>query len=184
MRARQNCHGQQCPFYPGSKHSATECDQLKKRGFTPKAEKGKPKDKADDDQDNQDGGGKDFRPVANVVNLIFGGVATSTSKRKDKLTLREIMAAKPATPRYLDWSEYLIQFTIEDQWTRFSNANRYPLVLNPTIAGVQLTEVLIDDGAGLNIIFYGLHRPPHSDRCPLLRTTGYYPGRRLCPSGR
>lgn len=51
MRARQNCHGQPCPFYPGSKHSATECDQLKKRGFTPKAEKGKPKDKADDDQD-------------------------------------------------------------------------------------------------------------------------------------
>jgi len=89
----------------------------------------------------------------NVVNLILGGVATSTSKRKDKLTLREIMAAKRTTPRYLDWSEYLIQFTMDDQWTRFSNANRYPLVLNPTIAGVQLTEVLIDDGAGLNIIF-------------------------------
>ena len=63
------------------------------------------------------------------------------------------MAAKPATPRYLDWSEYLIQFTIEDQWTRFSNANRYPLVLNPTIAGVQLTKVPIVGGAGLNVIF-------------------------------
>ena len=85
--------------------------------------------------------------------LIFGGVATSTSKRKDKLTLREIMAAKPTTLRYLDWYKYLIQFTMEDQWTRFSNANRYPFVLNPTIARVQLTEVLIDGGAGLNIIF-------------------------------
>ena len=63
------------------------------------------------------------------------------------------MAAEPATPRYLDCSEYSIQFIREDQWTSTANAGSYPLVLGPTIAGVAVTKVLIDGGAGLNIIF-------------------------------
>jgi hypothetical protein len=33
------------------------------------------------------------------------------------------------------------------------NAGHYPLVLDPTIAGMTITKVLIDGGAGLNIIF-------------------------------
>jgi len=63
------------------------------------------------------------------------------------------MAAEPATPRYLNWSEYPIQFSREDQWTSKANAGCYPLVLGPTIAGVAVTKVLIDGGASLNIIF-------------------------------
>ena len=41
----------------------------------------------------------------------------------------------------------------EDQWTSVGNAGHYPLVLDPTIAGMTVTKVLIDGGAGLNIIF-------------------------------
>jgi hypothetical protein len=33
------------------------------------------------------------------------------------------------------------------------NAGHYPLVLDPTITGMTVTKVLIDGGAGLNIIF-------------------------------
>jgi hypothetical protein len=33
------------------------------------------------------------------------------------------------------------------------NAGHYPLILDPTIAGMTVTKVLIDGGAGLNIIF-------------------------------
>jgi hypothetical protein len=33
------------------------------------------------------------------------------------------------------------------------NPDHYPLVLDPTIAGMTVTKVLIDGGAGLNIIF-------------------------------
>jgi hypothetical protein len=33
------------------------------------------------------------------------------------------------------------------------NAGHYPLVLDPIIAGMTVTKVLIDGGAGLNIIF-------------------------------
>jgi hypothetical protein len=43
---------QLCPFHLGGKHSAAECRPLKERGFAPKADKGKPKDKVDDDQDD------------------------------------------------------------------------------------------------------------------------------------
>lgn len=63
------------------------------------------------------------------------------------------MAAEPATPRYLNWSQYPIQFSREDQWTSVGNAGHYPLVLGPTITGMTVTKLLIDGGAVLNIIF-------------------------------
>ena len=63
------------------------------------------------------------------------------------------MTTEPATPRYLNWSQYSIQFSSEDQWTSVGNVGHYPLVLDPTIAGMTITKVLIDGGAGLNIIF-------------------------------
>jgi hypothetical protein len=58
-----------------------------------------------------------------------------------------------ATTKYLNWSEYLIQFSKKDQCTSVSNAGYYPLVLGPTIAGMTVPKVLIDGGTGLNIIF-------------------------------
>jgi hypothetical protein len=63
------------------------------------------------------------------------------------------MAAEPVTVRYLNWSQYLIQFSREDQWTSVGNGGHYPLVLDPIIAGMTVTKVLINGGAGLNIIF-------------------------------
>jgi hypothetical protein len=63
------------------------------------------------------------------------------------------MAAETAVPRYLNWSQYPIQFSREDQWTSIGNASLYPLVLNPTIARMTVTKVLIDGRTGLNIIF-------------------------------
>jgi hypothetical protein len=68
------------------------------------------------------------------------------------------MAAEPAVPRYLNWSQYPIQFLREDQWTSVGNASLYPLVLDPTIAGMTVTKVLIDVGVGLNIIFLEMLR--------------------------
>ena len=63
------------------------------------------------------------------------------------------MAIEPATPTYLKWSEMPISFSRGDQWTSFSNPERYPLVLDPTMAGAKLSKVLIDGGSGLNVIF-------------------------------
>ena len=63
------------------------------------------------------------------------------------------MAIEPAAPTPLKWSEVPITFSRKDQWTSFSELRRFPLVLDPVVAGSRLTKVLIDGGSGLNVIF-------------------------------
>jgi hypothetical protein len=58
-----------------------------------------------------------------------------------------------ATTRPLRYSEVPISFSRDDQWTSFSKLGKFPLVLNPVVAGSQLTRVLIDGGSGLNLLF-------------------------------
>jgi hypothetical protein len=119
------------------------------------ARKGKNKNKQEDnrkkDEDNTED--KGFQQRKGMVAIIFSRILGSRSKHQDKLALCSIMAAEPAVPRYLIWSQYPIQFSREYQWTSVGNVGLYPLVLDPTIAGMTVTRVLIDGGAGLNIIF-------------------------------
>jgi hypothetical protein len=49
--------------------------------------------------------------------------------------------------------EVPISFSHDDQWTSFSEPGKFPLVLDPVVAEVRLTKVLIDGGSGLNLIF-------------------------------
>jgi hypothetical protein len=53
----------------------------------------------------------------------------------------------------LRYSEVWIFFSRDDQWTSFSEPEKFPLVLDPVVAGSQLTRVLIDGGRGLNLLF-------------------------------
>ena len=46
---------------------------------------------------------KGFQKSRGTVAVIFAGVPDSRSKHQEKLVLRTIMAAEPATPRYLNW---------------------------------------------------------------------------------
>jgi hypothetical protein len=39
------------------------------------------------------------------------------------------------------------------QWTSFLEPGKFPLVLDPVVAEVRLTKVLIDGGSGLTLIF-------------------------------
>jgi hypothetical protein len=78
---------------------------------------------------------------------------------------------EPAIPKYLNWSEYPIQFSPKDQWTNVDNARHYRLVLDPTITGITMTKVLIDGGAGLNIIFADTSRKIGLDFAGLLTPT-------------
>jgi hypothetical protein len=96
--------------------------------------------------------------------------------------------AEPATPKYLNWFEYRIQFSCKDQWTSVDNAGHYPLVLNPTIAGMTVMKVLIDGGAGLNIIFANTLRKIGLDFAGLLTPTDVHfyrivPGKAAMPLG-
>jgi hypothetical protein len=98
------------------------------------------------------------------------------------------MAAKPVVLRYLNWSQYPIQFSREDQWTSVGNASLYPLILDPTIAGMTVTKVLIDGGAELNIIFLETLRKMGLNLAGLITPTGvpFYeivPGKAAMPLG-
>jgi hypothetical protein len=41
---------------------------------------------------------------------------------------------------------------ITEQWTSFSDLGKFPLVLDPVVAGSQLIQVLINDGSGLILL--------------------------------
>jgi hypothetical protein len=94
-----------------------------------------------------------FQDASKIVNVIFGGDGDFGSRREQKLFLWEIMSIEPATPRPLRWSEVPISFSRNDQWTSFSEPGKFPLVLDPVVAEVRLTKVLIDSGSDLNLIF-------------------------------
>ena len=144
-----------CQIHPNMSHPAWKCYGLQKAfkdgtqipdiHDEPEDQKGKNKE---DDRDPNN-----FQNPSRVVNVLFGGSEANISKRKNKLISREIMAIEPATPRYLKCSEIPISFSRVDQWISFSNPGRYPLVLDPTVAGAKLSKVLIDGGSDLNVIF-------------------------------
>jgi hypothetical protein len=110
------------------------------------------KELEDDDQGDQAHNAK-FKYASKTVNVIFGGDGDFDSRREQKLLLREIMFVELAAPRPLRWSEVSISFSRDDQWTSFSEPAKFPLVLDPVVAEVRLTKVLIDGGSGLNLIF-------------------------------
>src|SRR6266542_5077330 len=85
--------------------------------------------------------------------MIFGGLAAYESKRKQKLTSREINALTPATPKYLRWSKLPITFDRSDHPESVPHPGHYPLVLDPIVRTVKLNRVLIHSGSGLNILF-------------------------------
>src|SRR5438105_13882990 len=85
--------------------------------------------------------------------MIFGGSMAYESKRKQKLTAREINALTLATPKYLKWSELPITFDRSDHPENIPHPRRYPLVLDPIVRTVKLNMILIDGGSGLNILF-------------------------------
>jgi hypothetical protein len=95
---------------------------------------GKKKDQEDHEGDKSDLQG--FQHPANVVNIIFGSDST---KRAQKLTLLEILSVEPAIQRPLRHKEVVISFSREDQWTSFSELEKFLLVLDPVVAGSQLT---------------------------------------------
>jgi hypothetical protein len=78
------------------------------------------------------------------------------------------MSVEPAVPRSLRWSEVPISFSCDSQWTSFSEPGKLPLVLDPVVAEVRLTKVLINGGSGLNLIFASTLRKMGLDNTDML----------------
>jgi hypothetical protein len=145
-----------CPWHPGANHAAIDCYHLRRTFSNSSGGKKnkKPADKEPKDDDHEDQGcNPKFQDASKTVNIIFGGDGDFGSRRDQKLLLREIMSVEPAVPRPLRWLEVPILFSRDDQWMSFSEPGKFPLVLDPVVAKVRLTKVLIDGGSGLNLIF-------------------------------
>src|SRR5436190_23372509 len=140
------------PFHPKGKHAAKDCFTLKKYVEEHSKHPTRNQEESDRNQDQQPGGPA-FPDPEHQLNMIFGGSAAYESKRKQKLTAREINALTPATPKYLKWSELPITFDRSDHPENIPHLGRYPLVLDPIVRTTKLNRVLIDGGSGLNTLF-------------------------------
>jgi hypothetical protein len=61
--------------------------------------------------------------------------------------------AEPATPAFLRWLRSPITFNKSDHLENISHLSRYLLVVDPVIGMKWLTNVLMDGGSGLNILY-------------------------------
>jgi hypothetical protein len=175
-----------CPWHPGANHAAIDCYHLR-RTFNNKKNKSADKEPEEDDQGDKSHNAK-FQDASKTINVIFGGDDEFNSRREQKLLLREIMSIEPAVPRPLRWSEVSISFSRDDQWTSFSEPGKFPLVLDPVVAEVKLTRVLINGGSGLNLIFASTLRKMGLDQTDMLvpRKSPFYgivPGNAAHPLG-
>jgi hypothetical protein len=178
----------QCPIHPKSQHTIFECVTIRKSlNAPPLPQAGKRKNKEDDEEGNKLGA-QDFHDPKNVINVIFGGDGGFPSKRAQKQTLRETLSMEPATTRPLRYSEVPISFSKDDQWASFSEPRKFPLVLDPVVAGLQLTRVLIDGGSGLNTLFVSTLKKMGLDISKMLTPSkapfyGIVPGNAAIPLG-
>ena len=94
-----------------------------------------------------------------MVATIFGGLASTESRRERKLAARWVLAVTMedvvANPSYRPWSEVLITFGRADQWADIPYIGRFPLVLDATVQKVLFRKVLVDGGSALNLLFAG-----------------------------
>jgi hypothetical protein len=107
--------------------------------------------------------------VLSTLSLLESRVLRASSKKNSPYGVS--WRLNPLPPKYLNWSKYPIQFSHKDQWTSVDNVEHYLLVIDPTIAGMTVTKVLIDGGAWLNIIFFDTLRKIHLDFAGLLTLT-------------
>ena len=97
-----------------------------------------------------------------MVTTIFGGLASTASRREWKLTTQWVLAVTTedatANPSYHPWSEISITFSRADQWADIPYTGHFPLVLDATVQKVLFRKVLIDGGSALNLLFAGALR--------------------------
>jgi hypothetical protein len=122
-----------------------ECISLRKSLNTPPLPQDRKRKDQEDDNEGDKLGAQDFQNPKNVINI--------KQKHAQKLTLREILSVELAIQKPLRYSEVPISFSRDDQWTSFCEPGKFPLVLDPIMAGSHLTRVLINGGSGLNLLF-------------------------------
>jgi hypothetical protein len=86
---------------------------------------------------------------------MYGGSWELTSRRNVKSLQREVLSATPGVPKatpHQRWRSTTISFGASDCPENMAGASILPLITAPVIASMRLHHVLIDGGAGLNVI--------------------------------
>jgi hypothetical protein len=105
-------------------------------------------------QSDSESGGDEHRKKLYVM---YGGSSELISRRDVKTLRREVFSVKPGAPKtapHQRWRSTTISFGPSDCPDNMAGVGVLPLVTAPTIANIKLHHVLIDGGAGLNIISY------------------------------
>jgi hypothetical protein len=87
--------------------------------------------------------------------VMYGGRWELTSRRNVKSLCREVLSANPGVPKaapHQRWRSTTISFEASDCPKNMAGAGILPLITARVIANMKLHHVLIDGGAGLNVI--------------------------------
>jgi hypothetical protein len=144
---------QPCPNHDTPvKHKMKDCNLMKKwvKGTLRTEGAGGSQNK---DRDEEPGDADDAYIEDEVVHVVFGGAPAYESKRRQKVTRREVLFTDPATPSFLKWSDEAITFDKNDHPRHIPQPGRYPLVVDPIIGTKRLCKVLMDGGSGLNLLY-------------------------------
>ena len=94
-----------------------------------------------------------------MVATIFGGLASTESRREQKLIARRVLSITTedatANPNYRPWSEVPITFSRADQWADIPYIGHFFLVLDAIVKKVLFRKVLIDGESALILLFVG-----------------------------
>jgi hypothetical protein len=93
--------------------------------------------------------------------VMYGGSWELTSRGNVKSLRREVLSVTPGVPRaapHQRWRSTTISFGASDYPENMAGVGILPLITAPVIANVKLHHVLIDGGAGLNVISHAVFR--------------------------
>ena len=92
---------------------------------------------------------------------MYGGSWELYSRRNVKSLRREVLSASPGVPKaapHQRWRSTTISFGASDYPENMAGAGILPLITAPVIANMKLHHVLIDGGAGLNVISHAVFK--------------------------
>jgi hypothetical protein len=136
-----------CPHHKTPvNHTLEQCNMLKKYYSRAAAKDGEAK------KDGGDGDAGGFPAVENVF-LIFGGADCGHVQQAAQVGATRGPHCGEGSPSFLDWSGDAITFSREDHPNCIPNPGQYPLVVDPVIGNARFSNVLMDGGSSLNILY-------------------------------
>jgi hypothetical protein len=84
--------------------------------------------------------------------VMYGGSSELTSRRNIKSLRREVLSVVPKAAPHQRWRSTTVSFGASDCPKNMAGAGVLPLITAPVIANMRLHHVMIDGGAGLNVI--------------------------------